>query len=350
METAIFDSFIHTLIKSRFRSHLPKGAQQYTPNLRSNIEQINKLLLTSEDVLKCDPFKLDLHGDFIIVGDLHGNIDDLLRIFTRCGYPPEQKYLFLGDYVDRGENSLEVFLLLLALKVRHPKHLYLLRGNHESDSMTSVYGFRAEVRRRLNKQIFGNFIRVFKHLPICAVVNDRVFCVHGGISKDLHRLEQLNHMRKPNQIPQEGIIADMLWSDPTATVDHFQISDRGIGYLFGSYPLLKFLDNNNLELLVRSHESCEKGFNWPFDYSKKAKNRCLTIFSTSDYCDEQNDAAILRVPVDGDYEIISFARGKKIRFTLPKFLIHESLEKSVESEEDERIPSLFDSTLLPLAA
>ena len=349
METAIFDSFIESLIKSRFTPHYHK--KDNNNQLRFNLEIINKLLLTSEEVLKMDPFKLNLNGNFIVVGDLHGNIDDLLRIFTRCGYPPEQKYLFMGDYVDRGQNSLEVFLLLLALKVRHPNHLFLLRGNHESDSMTSVYGFRAEIRRRLNKQIFGNFLRVFRHLPICAVLNDRVFCVHGGISKDLHKLSQLDHMKKPAQIPQEGIIADMLWSDPSPTVDNFQMSDRGVGYLFGAYPLTKFLDNNNLELLVRSHESCDKGYNWPFDYSPKTKEKCLTIFSTSDYCDEENDAAVLRVPADGDYEILSFSRGKKIRYSLPRFLVHDAYEKTLnDSEEDEQIPQIPNARLLPLAA
>ena len=350
METSIFDTFISSIIKSRFKTSSFRKDQRN--GLRFNIEEINKLLLTAEDVFKLDPILLKLPADIVVVGDLHGNIDDLLRIFTRCGYPPETKYVFLGDYVDRGQNSLEVFLLLVALKVRHPNSLYMLRGNHESESMTSVYGFRAEVRRRLNKQIFGNFVRVFKYLPIAAVIDDRVFCVHGGISKDLKKVDQLSRMKKPDQIPQEGLIADLLWSDPTSEVDYFQFSDRNVGYLFGANPLCKFLDQNGLELLVRSHESCEKGFNWPFENAKKGQRSCLTIFSTSDYCDENNDGAVLKVPKDGDYEIVSFARGKRIRFSLPLFLLHDQAPDKpvVESEEDDHVNSIPNSQLFPLAA
>jgi serine/threonine-protein phosphatase PP1 catalytic subunit len=350
METSIFDSFIRSVIKSRFKQPASYRKDQRN-SMKFNIEEINKLLLTAEDVFKLDPLLLKLPADIIVVGDLHGNIDDLLRIFTRCGYPPETKYIFLGDYVDRGQNSIEVFLLLVALKVRHPDCIYMLRGNHESESMTSVYGFRAEVRRRLNKQIFGNFIRVFKYLPIAAVIDNKVFCVHGGISKDLHKVDQLLKMKKPDQIPQEGIIADLLWSDPTSEVENFQLSDRNVGYLFGAKPLCKFLDQNGLELLVRSHESCDRGFSWPFENAGRGQRSLLTIFSSTDYCDESNDAAVLRVPKDGDYEIITFARGKRVRFTLPSFLIHNQLQEkpAVESDEDQ-VNAIPNTQLFPLLA
>lgn len=342
------DAFISKIIKSRFTSGNRKQKKQLH---HFDAREVTEVLNNGSEVLKNDPILLKLPANITIVGDLHGNIDDLLRIFTRCGYPPETNYIFLGDYVDRGENSIEVFLMLLSLKIKFPENIYLLRGNHESNSMTGIYGFRAEVRRRLNKQMYFKFLDCFKTLPIAAVIDNRVFCVHGGISKELHKVEQLSNLRKPNEIPLSGIISDMLWSDPMDYVDTFLPSDRGVGALFGAKPLQKFLDDNKLELLVRSHESCDKGFNWPFEGQEVGSHSCLTIFSSSNYCDECNDSAVLSVPKDGDYQIISFTHGKQVRFALPKWLINsQPVEKALSPAEDEIPTSISSADFLLLTA
>lgn len=343
---SINDAFITRIIKSRFGAGKKNKKQQ----LHFDAQEITDILFQGSEVLKNDPILLKLPANIIIVGDLHGNIDDLLRIFTRCGYPSETNYIFLGDYVDRGENSLEVFLLLISLKIRHPNNIYLLRGNHESNSMTGIYGFREEVRKRLNKQMYFKFLDCFKHLPIAAVIDNRVFCVHGGISKDLHKVEQIAAQKKPNDIPLTGIIADMLWSDPIDKVDTFQPSDRGVGALFGAKPLVKFLEDNNLELLVRSHESCNKGFNWPYEGSAVGSHSLLTIFSSSNYCDEFNDGAVLSVPQDRDYQIISFTHGKHVRFALPKWAITTPTPDKPHLHQEEEITPIPNADLLPLAA
>jgi serine/threonine-protein phosphatase PP1 catalytic subunit len=116
------------------------------------------------------------------LGDVHGQFKDLLRIFKAGGLPKDQKYLLMGDYVDRGKNSLECIILLLCFKIKYPQTFFMLRGNHECSYINRMYGFYDECKRRLNMKIFKTFTDVFNYLPIAAVVNKRIFCMHGGLS------------------------------------------------------------------------------------------------------------------------------------------------------------------------
>ncbi|EAX87785.1 Ser/Thr protein phosphatase, putative [Trichomonas vaginalis G3] len=313
------DSLILRIIKHRAGASRNKNR----PNLQFKTDRVQQILELSIECLKRDPILLKLPSDIIVVGDLHGNIDALLRIFSRCGYPPNTKYLFLGDYVDRGENSVDVFLLLLCLKIRNPNCVFLLRGNHESIGMTRIYGFRDEVLMKLDKKTYLRMAEVFRYLPIAAVINKKIFCVHGGISKDLLNVDQLLEMEKPTEVPLDGPIADLLWSDPRNDVLAYEPSDRGSGYLFGPDACNEFLETNGFDLLVRSHESCSKGFDWVFQKSGEEKDRCLTIFSSHDYCMEGNDAGVLKVNKDGNFSIITFIYGKNIGIVLPDWGIEE---------------------------
>jgi protein phosphatase len=236
---------------------------------------------------------LRLPGGTKIVGDLHGNIDDLLRIFEQCGYPPDQAYLFLGDYVDRGSFSIEVLTLLFALKCRYPSHIFLLRGNHETLLVASSYGFLNECTARFSENLFTEFAFVFEALPIAAIVANAIFCVHGGISPLLHDLAAFEKLPKPETY-LSGIFSHLLWSDPNPGVEGFAPSPRGVGFFFDSQSLAKFLDLNRLQMLVRSHEPCVDGMAWGF----AGLRTCLTVFSTTDYCGLGNDAIVIAVSDD----------------------------------------------------
>lgn len=315
-------------------------------------DKVMSLCDMASNVLKNDPVLLKIEGDFIIVGDLHGNIDDLLRIFDRFDYPPVYRYLFLGDYVDRGTASVEILLMLFSLKIKFPDHIYLLRGNHETDLMAKQYGFRQECCRRLNKKCYQKFLECFKQLSIACVVNNKIFCVHGGIAPDLKNIATLSNMNKVHHIPQYGIIADMLWSDPAQFADEFEYNDRGVGYVFGSKPLLEFLNNHSFDFLVRSHEECEKGFLYP--YNDEAKSRCITIFSACNYCGDNNDGAVLVIKQAEPPRLVVFnpftkAEMKKRRIIFPEWLLNSSKPKkpitlnddSNNSEQSE--PSFIES-------
>jgi serine/threonine-protein phosphatase PP1 catalytic subunit len=173
------------------------------------------------------------------MGDIHGQFYDLLKLFEICGgIPPEHKYLMIGDFVDRGKNSIEVMCLLLALKIKHPNHIYLLRGNHECSSITKIYGFYDEVKRRYNLPLWRAFCNMFNHLPICAVIDERILCMHGGLSIDLINkgLSYINtRIERPLEIPDSGMMCDLLWSDPSENPLQmgFKANDRGVSFTFG---------------------------------------------------------------------------------------------------------------------
>lgn len=261
-------------------------------------ETVVRLCQQAKQAFDREPVLLRVESEIVVVGDLHGNIDDLLRIFERMRYPPATRYIFLGDYVDRGLFGTEVLLLLFALKLKFPEHVYLLRGNHESESLSRYYGFYKELTSKYSENVYSEILKVFSALPLCAVLGDRVFCVHGGISPELDALEDLEQEPKPKDFSTPGIFTDMVWSDPSSEISDFEMSDRGCGYIYGPEALTQFLDDNDLDLLVRSHEMCSDGINWPYADDEEAVDRCLTVFSSSDYCGRHNTSAILHISLD----------------------------------------------------
>lgn len=165
--------------------------------LRVDSEEIRYILGKSRQIFLEQPNLLRLSPPVKVVGDIHGQFHDLIRIFNCCGYPPYSNYLFMGDYVDRGEKSLETILLLLCYKIKYPENFFMLRGNHESANITKIYGFYDECKRRLkNPRMWKNFIDVFNTLPVAATINDKIFvftedchqslmiCLKLRISKD----------------------------------------------------------------------------------------------------------------------------------------------------------------------
>ena len=282
-------------------------------------EKMLKLIRSTKDFLKQENILLRLSGDFVVVGDIHGNIDDLIRIFEKEGYPPKKQYIFLGDYVDRGQYSLEVITLLFAIKLRCPRSVFLLRGNHEGNKCTKIYGFKDDCIYRFNKEIYREFLHAFAELPIAAVVNQSVMCVHGGISQNIKKLEDLEDLFKDYNI--EGEIADLLWSDPSNSVKCFSQSDRKQGHKFNHQALCHFFQQNGLSMLIRGHSFCQNGYSFDFGID----GGCLTVFSTCDYTGLKNCSGIAVISTNGEVTAKAFQpakdRGLYRRVVVPKWFL-----------------------------
>ena len=223
---------------------------------------------------------LEIDSPVMIVGDIHGSIEDLLRIFRLFRPPPETNYLFLGDYVDRGDNSVEVMTIILALYNKYPEHMFLLRGNHEFSHINKVYGFYEEIRYQYERTVLWSvFQRVFSYMPLAAVVNKEVFCVHGGLSPYMEKLTAIKTIKLPiDSYDGQPLISDLLWSDPSDANEEFASNHRGSGVLFGKAAVKKFLSSNDLKFMVRGHQCTTQGVH------AFAGTLGMTVFSCSDYC------------------------------------------------------------------
>ncbi|PWN22667.1 Metallo-dependent phosphatase [Microstroma glucosiphilum] len=210
-----------------------------------------------------------------------------------CGFPPSANYLFLGDYVDRGKQSLETILLLLCYKIKYPENFFLLRGNHECANVTRVYGFYDECKRRVNIKIWKTFIDVFNTLPIAAVVASKIFCVHGGLSPSLANMDDIRRIERPTDVPDYGLLNDLLWSDPSDTALDWEDNERGVSYCFGKAVIQQFLAQYDFDLICRAHMVVEDG------YEFWNERTLVTIFSAPNYCGEfDNFGAVMSVSED----------------------------------------------------
>eukprot|EP00835_Amoeboradix_gromovi_P002392 NODE_135_length_18075_cov_0.518413.p5 type:complete len:342 gc:universal NODE_135_length_18075_cov_0.518413:14229-13204(-) len=265
---------------NNFKLDIPDKKKKFLFHFPIKKAQIMRIIQESLLVIKGEPALIKIEGDCVIISDIHGQFHDLFVIFNKHGYPPNQKYLFLGDYVDRGYQSLETILMLLCFKILYPKHIYLLRGNHEAASVNRIYGFYDECKRKCSVGIWKTFVDFFNHLPIAGVLNDKIFAVHGGISPELKTLNQINNIFRPCDIPDKGLLCDLLWSDPTEKLDDFGENERGVSVCWGKNSIIEFLDANNLDLIVRGHLVIEDG------YLFHSCKRAITLFSAPNYCGE----------------------------------------------------------------
>ncbi|PKY41570.1 Metallo-dependent phosphatase [Rhizophagus irregularis] len=275
-------------------------------DLDACISQLLQKQLLAESLLKeiCEKTKellmnesncVSISAPVTVVGDIHGQFYDLIEIFRIGGYCPSTNYLFLGDYVDRGLFSVETISLLTCLKLRYPHRVQLVRGNHESRAVTQTYGFYTEcVRKYGSTNVWHYFTDMFDYLTLSVVIDDRIFCVHGGLSPSIHSIDQIKILDRYREIPHEGPMADLVWSDPDPDKDEFAISPRGAGYTFGGLVVKKFLEINNMEHILRAHQLCMEGYQVLYD------DRLSTVWSAPNYCYRcGNMASILEVGVDG---------------------------------------------------
>lgn len=251
-------------------------------------KDLSWLCIEAITVLNNDAILLQLRAPVNVVGDLHGQFYDLLQYLDKGGKPPSANYLFLGDYVDRGRNSIETFTLLLALKVKYPDNVWLLRGNHETPEISRLYGFFTECTERYSKALWDKFIEVFKYLPLAAVISDRIFCVHGGLSPRLNDLRDISSLSRPLNIPDTGLLCDILWSDPSPEHSGFRESERGTSFTYGEDVVDRFLKKNDFDLICRAHQVVPQGFAFPF-----TSQILLTVFSASDYCEEFGNRGVM---------------------------------------------------------
>jgi serine/threonine-protein phosphatase 6 catalytic subunit len=188
-----------------------------------------------------------------LCGDIHGQFYDLLELFRIGGEIPDTNYIFIGDYVDRGYNSVETIEILMCYKIKYPSHVTLIRGNHESRQITMTYGFLDEIVRKYGNSNPWNLINeVFDILPLGAIIDGRILCVHGGLSPLIRTVDQIRTLQRNIEIPHDGPFCDLVWSDPD-NVQTWVMSNRGAGWLFGSKVTQEFLHINNLELIARAH-------------------------------------------------------------------------------------------------
>ncbi|KAI1719693.1 calcineurin-like phosphoesterase domain-containing protein [Ditylenchus destructor] len=257
--------------------------------------------------IECVNAELDLFISRLMNATAGAN-GSINNFFTMVGLPPKKRFLFLGDYVDRGPNSLETISLLLALKLRFPRRVYLLRGNHEARATNILYGFMEECKNRYGKEegqkIWTEFQHVFNVMPIAAVVGERIYCAHGGISQDLFSWKQFNRIMRPCDVPDISIITDILWSDPCITVPYFADSPRNVSQVFGEKAVEEFCERMGIDIIVRGHQVNDKGYEIFFN------GKVVTVFSAPNYTGMKNMASVFYVPVSLQCRIYTFGPAK----------------------------------------
>ncbi|KAI9253771.1 serine/threonine-protein phosphatase 4 catalytic subunit [Phascolomyces articulosus] len=286
-------------------------------------QEVKELCQKAREILVEESNVQRVDAPVTICGDIHGQFHDLKELFTVGGECPDTNYLFMGDFVDRGFYSVETFLLLLALKVRYPDRITLIRGNHESRQITQVYGFYEEcIRKYGSANVWRYCCEIFDYLSLSAIIDNKIFCVHGGLSPSITTLDQIRTIDRKQEVPHDGAMCDLLWSDPDE-IEGWGYSPRGAGYLFGGDVVQRFLHTNNLELIARAHQLVMEGYKLMFN------DTIVTVWSAPNYCYRcGNIAAILKLDdgLNREYKIFDAApqqenRGFMVKKSLPDYFL-----------------------------
>ncbi|KAJ7625671.1 serine/threonine-protein phosphatase 2B catalytic subunit A1 [Roridomyces roridus] len=261
-------------------------------------EQALYIIDKGTEVLRKEPNMLSLDGPVTICGDIHGQYYDLMKLFEIGGNPADTPYLFLGDYVDRGYFSIECVLYLWALKIWYPTSIYLLRGNHECRHLTDYFTFKLECKHKYSERVYDACIESFYTLPLAAVLNKQFLCIHGGLSPEFNTLDDLKSIDRFRETPTQGLMCDILWSDPAEdfgtekTADSFLHNHvRGCSYFFTYQAACNFLERNNLLSIIRAHEAQDSGYRMYRKTKTTGFPSVMTIFSAPNYLDVYNNKA-----------------------------------------------------------
>lgn len=288
-------------------------------------QDVELLIKAANKYFRAEPNMLYLHDPVTIVGDIHGQFHDLKEIF-RLGENPGTitKYLFLGDYVDRGNYSLEVIFVLYALKIAHPNEVFLLRGNHECKLMTVTHNFRTDCLKKYDQGLYEMFIDSFNYLPIACIINGKYLAVHGGLSPQVKSILEINKVNRFGEPPSEGVLCDLLWADPTFDEGGLmkskfeQNESRGCSFFFGYEATVDFLKQNELLTIIRAHEVQYEGYR-AYHWGNSIFPVLMTVFSAPNYCGHhQNKGAILKVH-QNEIQIMqySFTEKKELSMDFP---------------------------------
>ena len=314
LNLSLEDKVIMALLRPKEWVNKPLDEEDSTFCL--DIETVMSLIDQCMKIVQEQPMVLKVEAPVKVFGDIHGQYQDLMRFFDLFSAPIQGPggdidgldYIFLGDYVDRGTHSLETICLLMALKIKFPNQIHLLRGNHEDRWINSVFGFQNELCDRLrddidNPVIFTKFNDFFDFLPLAAIINDEVLCLHGGIGSSINSLSDIEKIQRPLEVIHEvtntdqQLVVDILWSDPTDSDIETGIQPNstrdptGVGNIvkFGPDRVEEFLKNNNLTLILRAHECVMDGF------ERFAGGSLITVFSATDYCGKHKNAGAILI-------------------------------------------------------
>jgi len=264
-------------------------------------DDVKTLCIKAKEILEKEDNVQPVSSPVTLVGDIHGQWYDLIELFRIGGELPNTNYVFLGDYVDRGYHSIETVSLIMALKVRYPERIHILRGNHESRQITQVYGFYDQCLKQYGSpNVWKYFTDLFDFLPLSIVVDGKIFCVHGGLSPQIDTLDHIRQLDRLHEVPHDGPICDLIWSDPEDRVS-WGISPLGAGYIFGEDVTHRWNQTNGLVLTVRAHQLVMEGYQYTH------ANQLLTLFSAPNYCYRcGNLAGILEIDDQFQREIRQF--------------------------------------------
>ncbi|OAA68782.1 serine/threonine-protein phosphatase 2b catalytic subunit [Niveomyces insectorum RCEF 264] len=265
-------------------------------------EQALWIIQKGTELLRAEPNLLEMDAPITVCGDVHGQYYDLMKLFEVGGDPAETRYLFLGDYVDRGYFSIECVLYLWSLKIHYPKTLWLLRGNHECRHLTDYFTFKLECKHKYSETVYDACMESFCSLPLAAVMNKQFLCIHGGLSPELHTLDDLKKIDRFREPPTQGLMCDILWADPLEDFGSEKTSDfflhnhvRGCSYFFSYQAACAFLEKNNLLSIIRAHEAQDAGYRMYRKTRTTGFPSVMTIFSAPNYLDVYNNkAAVLK--------------------------------------------------------
>eukprot|EP01100_Stratorugosa_tubuloviscum_P012757 TRINITY_DN615_c0_g2_i1.p1 TRINITY_DN615_c0_g2~~TRINITY_DN615_c0_g2_i1.p1 ORF type:complete len:714 (-),score=361.37 TRINITY_DN615_c0_g2_i1:123-2264(-) len=351
------------------------------------IDAVLELVKKASNIFQVEPNVFQLQPPLTIIGDIHGQFYDFLSILDKIESPESRPILLLGDYVDRGQFSIETVLYLYALKICYPDSIYILRGNHESRKMNEFFNFKSECLKKYNEEVFEAIIGSFEKLPIAAVVQTqslgKILCLHGGIGPDVRSIEQISNLNRFQEIPEFGALCDLMWADPAderATAGYpqakleqwrqqtfFNNKARGISYHFFYKAAIEFLQANNLSMIVRGHEVQRYGFEeHKFKLNKLELPLVITIFSAPNYCGMYENQAAVMVLNDDSYDmkqigwveppyvLPDFQNG--FQFSMPSLLENllkffaTILEICNEDEEDSKVDETREQAKLRIRA
>lgn len=285
---------------------------------RLDTNQVKRILHDSKKIFKKEANLLRIKVPSYIIGDTHGQYYDLINILNNFNLKKDT-LLFLGDYVDRGQFSIEVYLYLLNLKIQHPNNIFLLRGNHETERMTTYFTFKQECLQKYSEKIYKKFIDSFNYLPLAATVMNDLYCAHGGISPEMTNVNQINLLNRFKEPTFTGLFCDILWSDPNpkfkSNLSYAINIQRNCSFYYSYKAVKKFLSENNLKCIVRGHEVQNLGFN----IHDKTEKMVITIFSAPNYCDAYNNLGAILF-YNGDNNVIYNFKSARHPFYLPNYL------------------------------